>query len=30
MQAALEKITVACCGGDESASHYTILNALED
>ncbi|MFN3236247.1 MAG: Zn(2+)-responsive transcriptional regulator [Pseudomonadales bacterium] len=29
MQAALKKITDACCGGDESATRCTILNALE-
>ena len=30
MKLALEKITLACCGGEESAVHCTILNALED
>jgi MerR family Zn(II)-responsive transcriptional regulator of zntA len=29
MQAALQQITEACSGGDESAVHCTILNALE-
>jgi MerR family Zn(II)-responsive transcriptional regulator of zntA len=29
MQAALQKITDACCGGEESATRCTILNALE-
>lgn len=29
MQAALQKITDACCGGEESAEYCTILNALE-
>jgi MerR family Zn(II)-responsive transcriptional regulator of zntA len=29
MQAALQQITDACCGGEESAEHCTILNALE-
>lgn len=30
MQGALQQITEACCGGDESAVHCTILNALDD
>jgi MerR family Zn(II)-responsive transcriptional regulator of zntA len=30
MKAALQQITDACCGGDESAVHCTILNALDD
>lgn len=30
MKEALEQITEACCGGEESAVHCTILNALED
>lgn len=29
MKNALQKITDACCGGDESAVHCTILNALD-
>ena len=29
MQAALQQITAACSGGDESAEHCSILNALE-
>jgi len=29
MKSALEQITEACCGGDESAVHCTILNALD-
>ena len=30
MKAALQQITDACCGGDESATNCTILNALDD
>jgi len=30
MKGALQQITDACCGGDESAVHCTILNALDD
>ncbi|HJP50835.1 MAG TPA: Zn(2+)-responsive transcriptional regulator [Pseudomonadales bacterium] len=30
MKGALEQITEACCGGEESAVHCTILNALDD
>ena len=30
MKAALQQITDACCGGDESATYCTILNALDD
>tara|TARA_B110000967_G_C18702694_1_gene468672 strand:- start:104 stop:508 length:405 start_codon:yes stop_codon:yes gene_type:complete len=30
MRNALNKITLACCGGEESAVHCTILNSLED
>jgi MerR family Zn(II)-responsive transcriptional regulator of zntA len=30
MKAALQQITQACCGGEESAVHCTILNALAD
>jgi len=30
MKGALQQITDACCGGDESAIHCTILNALDD
>ncbi|MFT7686982.1 MAG: MerR family Zn(II)-responsive transcriptional regulator of zntA [Candidatus Azotimanducaceae bacterium] len=30
MRHALNKITLACCGGEESAVHCTILNSLED
>lgn len=30
MKVALDRITLACCGGEESAIHCTILNALED
>ena len=30
MKEALEQITEACCGGEESAVHCTILNALDD
>jgi len=29
MKTALDRITLACCGGEESAVHCTILNALE-
>jgi MerR family Zn(II)-responsive transcriptional regulator of zntA len=29
MKNALQQITDACCGGDESAIHCTILNALD-
>jgi MerR family Zn(II)-responsive transcriptional regulator of zntA len=29
MKGALEQITDACCGGEESAIHCTILNALD-
>ena len=29
MRSALQQITEACCGGDESAVHCTILNALD-
>jgi MerR family Zn(II)-responsive transcriptional regulator of zntA len=29
MKGALEQITEACCGGEESAVHCTILNALD-
>ena len=29
MKVALEQITEACCGGEESAVHCTILNALD-
>ena len=29
MKGALQQITDACCGGDESAIHCTILNALD-
>jgi MerR family Zn(II)-responsive transcriptional regulator of zntA len=29
MKSALQQITEACCGGDESAVHCTILNALD-
>ncbi len=29
MKGALELITAACCGGEESAVHCTILNALD-
>lgn len=29
MRGALERITDACCGGDESAVHCSILNELE-
>lgn len=30
MRAALNQITEACCGGEKSASHCTILTALAD
>ena len=30
MRGALQQITDACCGGDESAIHCTILNTLDD
>jgi MerR family Zn(II)-responsive transcriptional regulator of zntA len=30
MKGALQQITDACCGGDESAINCTILNALDD
>ena len=30
MKTALEQITEACCGGEESAVHCTILNALDE
>ncbi|MFT7684865.1 MAG: MerR family Zn(II)-responsive transcriptional regulator of zntA [Candidatus Azotimanducaceae bacterium] len=30
MRDALNRITLACCGGEESAVHCTILNSLED
>lgn len=29
MQGALQRITDACCGGDEAATHCTILNSLD-
>ncbi|MEO2178249.1 MAG: Zn(2+)-responsive transcriptional regulator [bacterium] len=30
MKTALEQITEACCGGEKSAVHCTILNALDE
>lgn len=30
MKLALQRITDACCGGEESAVHCTILNALDE